>query len=193
MTTTGIGDAASDLSPPAPGRYAAYELSSEYERERNHAIISALSRAWYGRAFQPGCSLGELTAHLARRCVQVVATDFLPRFVSCTQQRCAKYLNVEVHQAALGEGLPAGTFDLIVLGDFGGHFRPAPLVQLVSQMVARLQPGGELVAAHSLLPRAAGLLYGDAVHFLLGARLPIECTYSERCEDFRIEVFARSC
>lgn len=192
MTTSGLSDAASGVAPSGAVRYATGEVFSEYETGRNHAILTALSRASYGRAFQPGCSIGELTAQLARRCVQVVATDFLPRFVACTQQRCAKFLNVEVRQASLAEGLPPGAYDLIVLGDFGCHFRPAPLLQLVSQMVGQLQPGGELVAAHSLLPRSAGLLYGDAVHYLLGARLPLDCMHSERHEDFRIDVWRRA-
>ena len=191
MTTATWRDATPDPSPADAALFPPIRVRSDYERERNRATIAALSRASYGRAFQPGCSRGELTAQLARRCVQVVATDRLPRFVASTQQRCAQFLNVEVHQAGLTEGLPPGTFDLIVLSDFGGYFQPASLIQIVMQMVGRLQLGGEILAAHSLIPAGDRLLYGDAVHYLLGARLPLDCIHSERHDEFRIDLWKR--
>ncbi len=163
----------------------------DYERARNQAAIAALSRASYGRAFQPGCSEGELTAQLARRCVQVVATDCLPHFVARTQERCARFLNVEVRRESLAKDLPPGSFDLIVLCDFGCHFRPTPFVQLVMKMARRLQLGGEILAVHALVPDENRLLYGDAIHYLLGANLPLECIHSERHDEFRVDLWKR--
>jgi hypothetical protein len=191
MTIATLRDATPDPSPADMALFPPISVPFDYERERNQATIAALSRASYGRAFQPGCSRGELTAQLAPRCMQVVATDRLPRFVARTQQRCAEFQNVEVHQAGLTEGLPPGTFDLIVLSDFGGYFQPASLIQIVMQMVVQLQLGGEIVAAHSLIPGADRLLYGDAVHYLLGAWLPLDCIHSERHDEFRIDLWKR--
>jgi hypothetical protein len=191
MTTATLRHATPDPPPADLALFPPISVPSEYERERNQATIAALPRASYGRAFQPGCSRGELTAQLAPRCIQVVATDRLPHFVARTRQRCSPFQNVDVHQASLTEGLPPGTFDLIVLSDFGGYFQPASLIQIVMKMVDRLQLGGEIVAAHSLIPGANRLLYGDAVHYLLEARLPLDCIHSERHDEFRIDLWKR--
>jgi hypothetical protein len=59
------------------------------------------------------------------------------------------------------------------------------------QMARRLQLGGEILAAHALVPGENRLLYGDAIHYLLGASLPLECMHSERHEDFRIDLWKR--
>jgi SAM-dependent methyltransferase len=177
------------VEPSRAARYA-FNFGSEYERERNQATLGCLSRASYGRAFEPGCSLGELTEQLARRCVQVMATDDAAERVARAEARCARFPNVEVRHAGLADGPPRGTFDLIVLSDFGGHFSPKPLLEIVLRMVGQLQLGGELVAAHSLWP-SSRLLHGDTVHNLLGDQLPLAWTYSERREEFRVDVWQR--
>jgi Nodulation protein S (NodS) len=46
---------------PDPWQFAA----SPYEQRRYAAILRSLSRARYSRAFEPGCSVGVLTAALA--------------------------------------------------------------------------------------------------------------------------------
>jgi SAM-dependent methyltransferase len=120
----------------------------------------------------------------------VIATEFAPEFLAQAQARCAHLPNVEVLQANLGDGAPPGSFDLILLSDFGCHFMPRPLIEIVLRMVAQLQAGGELVAAHSLL-FGPHLLYGDTVHNLLSEQLPLEWTHSARHDAFRIDVWRR--
>jgi SAM-dependent methyltransferase len=186
MTIAGWNDTARDTNL-AGSAYSPFGIR-EQERERNEATVKALSRIWYGRAFEPGCSVGGLTAQLARRCVQVTATASAPEFVAQTEARCARFPNVEVHQASLADDPPLGTFDLIVLSDFGCHFAPKPLIQLVLRMVGQLQPGGEIVAAHSL-GASRHPLSGDTVHNLLKAQLPLEWTHGQRHDDFRIDVW----
>jgi SAM-dependent methyltransferase len=185
MTISGSNDRAAD---PRPLSLASHLGILEEQRERNEATVRALSRPWYGRAFEPGCSAGGLTAQLAWRCVQVTATDSAPEFVARTEARCARFLNVQVFQANLADDPPPGTFDLIVLSDFGCHFAPKALIQLVLRMVAQLQPGGELVAAHSRWSNRH-ILSADTVHNLLRAQLPLEWTHEQRHDDFRIDVW----
>jgi SAM-dependent methyltransferase len=62
--------------------------TSEYERGRYRAILDALLRGSYRRAFEPGCSIGELTARLACRCDRIVATDVAPSAVALARERC---------------------------------------------------------------------------------------------------------
>jgi SAM-dependent methyltransferase len=121
---------------------------SEYERGRYRATLDALLRRSYRRAFEPGCSIGELTAQIARRCDRVVATDVAPSAVALANERCRKLGNVDVYQADLANGPPPGPFDLIVMSEVGYYFEPRMLVAIAT--AAQLQAGGEFVAVHWL-------------------------------------------
>ena len=46
-----------------------------YEQRKRDVTLAALTRPRYRRAFEPGCSIGVLTAALAERCDEVVAAD----------------------------------------------------------------------------------------------------------------------
>ena len=49
--------------------------TSEYERRKYDLTLAALPRRRYARALEPGCSIGVLTADLARRCDAVEAWE----------------------------------------------------------------------------------------------------------------------
>jgi methylase of polypeptide subunit release factors len=53
-----------------------WELGSRWYEQRKYAItLALLPRQRYRHAFEPGCSVGVLTALLTQRCLQVTATD----------------------------------------------------------------------------------------------------------------------
>jgi Nodulation protein S (NodS) len=53
-----------------------WQLSSPWYEERKYSItLSMLPRPRYRHAFEPGCSIGTLTARLAVRCDAITATD----------------------------------------------------------------------------------------------------------------------
>ena len=53
-----------------------WQLSSRWYEERKYSItLSMLPRPRYRHAFEPGCSIGTLTARLAVRCDAITATD----------------------------------------------------------------------------------------------------------------------
>jgi hypothetical protein len=56
---------------PDPWNYHA----SAYERGKYQVTIDSLSRERFATAFEPACSVGELTAMLASRCNRLLATD----------------------------------------------------------------------------------------------------------------------
>ena len=53
-----------------------------YEQRKRDVTLAALTRPRYRRAFEPGCSIGVLTAALADRCDEVVAADVDERAVA---------------------------------------------------------------------------------------------------------------
>jgi SAM-dependent methyltransferase len=166
--------------------------SSEYERGRYRATLDALLRQSYRRAFEPGCSIGELTAQLALRCDHVVATDVAPSAVALARERCRRLDNVGVYQADLADGPPNGPFDLIAMSEVGYYFEPRVLVEIAIATAAELEAGGEFVAVHWLGHSDDHELGGDEVHGLLADHLPLEWVKGQRHPGYRIDTWKRT-
>jgi SAM-dependent methyltransferase len=164
---------------------------SEYERGRYRATLDALLRPSYRRAFEPGCSIGELTAQIARRCDHVVATDVALSAVALANDRCRRLGNVDVYQADLANGPPKGPFDLIVMSEVGYYFEPSMLVSIAIATAAQLEAGGEFVAVHWLGHSDDHVLGGDAVHGVLADHLPLEWIKGQRHPGYRIDTWKR--
>jgi hypothetical protein len=74
------------------GRYRLSEdpwnfRSSSYERAKYTMTVAALSRERYVSGFEPGCSIGELTALIAPHCARLLAMDVSP---SAAAERAGK-------------------------------------------------------------------------------------------------------
>jgi SAM-dependent methyltransferase len=165
---------------------------SEYERGRYRAILDALLRPSYRRAFEPGCSIGELTAQIARRCGRVVATDVAPSAVALAKERCRRLGNVDVYEADLANGPPKGPFDLIVMSEVGYYFGPRLLVSIAIATAAELEAGGEFVAVHWLGHSDDHVMGGDTVHRILADHLPLGWIKGQRHPGYRIDTWKRS-
>jgi protein-L-isoaspartate O-methyltransferase len=173
---------------PDPWNFA----DSTYEKDRYRTIMASLPRLTYARAFEPGCSVGELTARLAEVCGHVVATDFAPSAVRQARQRCAGLDNVEIHCADLATEVPPGPFDLIVFSEIGYYF-PAPLlVNVALSAVGHLNMGGDFVAVHWLGDSADHVLHGDQVHEQLQSALPLRWLGGQRYDGFRLDAWRRT-
>lgn len=161
--------------------------SSPYERERFRATLRALSRERYERAFEAGCSIGELTRLLAPRCGELLATDVSPTALRRARARCAAFPHVTFEEADLRSSLPAHRCDLIVLGEVGYYFTEAELRAIVRRLVARLEAGGELLAVHWLGSSADHRLHGDDVHRIVADNPRLALELSRRFEGFRLD------
>jgi SAM-dependent methyltransferase len=164
---------------------------SEYERSRYDAILAALSTQTYQRAFEPGCSVGELTARLAARCIQVEAMDISPTAVASARLRCQEFSNVEIHVGALPQTMPDGTFDLIVFSEIGYYFEETSLQESAKMFVSRISPSGTFLAAHWLGTSQDHILSGDRVHEILVDVDGLQMEHSERHTHFRVDRWRR--
>lgn len=165
--------------------------NSKYERGRYQATVASLLRARYRSAFEPACSVGELTARLAPLCDQLIATDIAPSAVARARQRCRAFANVRLSQADLAAGSPPGPFDLIVFSEVGYYFDPITLLHIARTLTATLAPGGEMLAVHWLGHSGDHVLHGDTVHRLLRQWLSLEWIKGARHEGFRIDSWVR--
>lgn len=128
-----------------------------------------LTRPLYGRAFEPLCAVGQLTEQLARRCIQVTATDFRPEVVESARVRCSRFEHVDIRQAELLADPPAGRFDLIVLRDLTQYGAPDDVLHWLAALAGRLQFGGELVLIHRLRPHPGDFFTTDTLRRLLSS------------------------
>jgi SAM-dependent methyltransferase len=156
--------------------------SSGYEQERYRTIVRALDGRRYGRAFEPGCSVGVLTEMLAEICDSVEAIDLSETAVQRAQERCGALNHVKIRVGALPEALPAGKLDLVVLSEIGYYFQASAWSAVVDRVMSLLQPGATLVAAHWLGRSKDHRMNGDMVHALLRARTGLRLEYGSRYE-----------
>jgi SAM-dependent methyltransferase len=161
--------------------------SSQYERDRYAAIVRALGHRRYRRAFEPGCSLGILTAQLAAFCDRVEAMDISPTAVERARLRCEALPNVQILCGSLPETIPNGEIDLVVFSEIGYYFTETQLSSAATELVKRMTPEGTFLAAHWLGSSPDHVLGGDHVHSILQAIPDLTLLQSERYPGFRLD------
>ncbi len=162
-----------------------------YERRKRAVTLAALPRDRFGRAFEPGCSIGVLTELLAARCDDVLATDVSDTAVTRARARTKHLDQVRVEQGAVPAQWPPGTFDLVVLSEVGYYCGPVDLDRLTRLAAASLAPDGVLVACHWRHRVEGYPLTGDQVHERLRAHSGLEVLAHHLEEDFVLDVLVR--
>lgn len=162
-----------------------------YERRKRALTLAALPRQSFRRAFEPGCSIGVLTAELAPRCGELVAMDPVSAAVGEAIGRTSTLGHVSVVRGAVPGDWPPGTFDLVMLSELGYYCGPEDLQRLVDLTAASLDPDGVVVACHWLHPSTDHPVTTEAVHAALAEhpRLTPRARYREA--DFLLDVLER--
>ena len=161
--------------------------SSNYEHGRYTAIVRALSNRRYRRAFEPGCSLGILTAQLAAFCDRVEAMDISPTAIARARLHCERLPNVRFLCGSLPEMIPDGEIDLVVFSEIGYYFTEAQLSSVATELVSRMVPQGTFLAVHWLGSSQDHVLDGDRVHAVLKTLPNLSLVQSERYSGFRLD------
>jgi trans-aconitate methyltransferase len=172
---------------PDPWQFA----TSAYERERYAITMESLAQDRYTNAFEPGCSVGELTALLAPRCDRLLATDVSPTAVEKARERCAGYGNVRVECGDLRTVALDTPMDLIVLSELAYYFEVKQLEDISHRLAAALGAGGTLLAVHWLGESVDHVLHGDEAHGILVHSLPLRHVVAKRYPGFRLDQWLR--
>jgi len=162
-----------------------------YEARKRGLTLAALARPRYASVFEPGCSIGELSAALAERCDALLSCDCAKDAVATARRRLASYPHVRVEHRALPGDWPAGTFELIVLSEIGYYFSAEDLTTILKRAVDALCAGGVLLACH-WRPVVAGYpLTGDGVHALIDRTINLPRLLRHEEDDFLLELWSR--
>lgn len=143
-----------------------------YEARKRALTLAALPQARYRHVLEPGCSIGVLTAELAARADAVLATDVSDAPLAAARERvdaAGVGGHVELRRGALGEGWPAGPFDLVVLSEVLYYLDAPTLRSTLDGLPPVLAPGATVLGVHWRHPVADYPQGGDDVHAALRA------------------------
>ena len=163
--------------------------TSAYETRKRAITLASLPQQRYRSAFEPGCSIGLLTAGLARRCDEVLACDLSDRALQLARHRVGD-ASVRLERREIPRDWPEETFDLILLSEVAYFLDHGELVELVERAGRSLAPGGDLVAVHWLGPIDGYPLDGRDVHERIAGRGLERLVHHEE-QEFLLEVFRR--
>ncbi|MGD1236965.1 SAM-dependent methyltransferase [Mycobacterium seoulense] len=170
-----------------------WQLSTRWYEQRKYAITLAMLPARrYRHAFEPGCSIGTLTAELARRCDHVTAVDVADAALRGADARlraagCRD--RVTLIRSSLDAAWPAGPFDLLVLSEVAYYLAAETLAAALRRECPRLLPGATIVAAHWRHEVADYPLPGDAAHDIIARTPGLTSLGRYRDPDVVVEVF----
>jgi SAM-dependent methyltransferase len=170
-----------------------WQLQARWYEQRKYAItLALLPYARYRHGFEPGCSVGVLTEHLAGRCDHVTSTDIATAALDATAQRltsAGRRDAVTLIRRSLDEPWPDGPFDLIVLSEIGYYLPAEALRTVLDRELPRVTRGATVVAAHWRHQVAEYPMSGDDTNDVIAATPGLHQLGSYRDADLAIEVF----
>jgi protein-L-isoaspartate O-methyltransferase len=167
-------------------------FETEWYEQRKYALtVEALPSRRYRQAFEPGCSIGVLTALLASRCDRLLSVDCVASAVTHARRRVREMSWVEVQEMTVPDQWPADSFDLIVISEIARYLSDVDLNQLIDRTILSLEGGGHLILVHHLaegpVPQEA-----ESVHSAFAARGELVRLGGYRQREFLLDVLART-
>ena len=163
-----------------------------YEQRKRAITLASLPRERFGRAFEPGCSIGVLTELLAPRCDDLLATDVAQAALVHARRRTNRFPHVRIERGSVPAQWPDGEFDLVVLSEVGYYCGADDLGALAARAASSLARDGVLVACHWRHPVAEYPIGGDDVHAALRRQPGLAPLAQHLEEDFVLDVLVRS-
>jgi SAM-dependent methyltransferase len=174
-----------------------WQLATRWYEQRKYAItLSMLPQRRYRHAFEPGCSIGTLTALLAERCDRVTAIDVAGAALEIADQRlhaggrCESVRDrVTLSRGSLDDPWPSGPFDLLVLSEVAYYLDEELLAEVLRRECPRLARGATVVAAHWRHEVADYPLSGDQANRVIADTAGLIPIGGYRDRDVVISVF----
>lgn len=163
--------------------------SSRFEADKRARTLAVLPSGRFRRAFEPGCSVGELTAALADRCDEVLAVDVSATAVRAARERTRAMPTVRIEQRMVPQWWPTGRFDLVVLSEICYFLQPDALRHLLIRVRESLCEGGWVVVCDWRHPIDGWALDAAAVHQAARDLLDLPVAISDADDDVLLEVF----
>jgi trans-aconitate methyltransferase len=159
-----------------------------YERRKYAVTVASLPLERYRSAFEPGCSIGALTAHLAARCDGVLAVDHMANPLAAAVRRLGHLPNVTFERRVIPDQWPDGPFDLLVLSEVAYYFDADELCDLMVRARRSLEANATVVGVH-WSGETDYPLTATQTHELLGSTPGFEAVVHHVDEEFLLDVW----
>jgi predicted nicotinamide N-methyase len=163
MSPAGVDFEARYRSDPDPWGY----LSSEYERAKYAATLSACGPGPFASALELGGSIGVFSAQLAPRAKSLTTIDGAATAVADARRRLEPFPHARALLGTVPDDLPNGPFDLVVASEVLYYLSLGDLERTLARLRCAMAPGARLVAVHWRPTGPERPLDALAVHDLL--------------------------
>jgi cyclopropane fatty-acyl-phospholipid synthase-like methyltransferase len=123
-------------------------LSSEYERDKYAATLSACGPGPFASALELGGSIGVFSAQLAPHAASLTTIDGAPTAVAMARRRLAPFPNARALLGMIPDDLPDGPFDLVVASEVLYYLSVGAVERTLARLHEVMLPGARLVAVH---------------------------------------------
>jgi predicted TPR repeat methyltransferase len=167
--------------------------TSAYEAAKYADTVQSIPKGQYRNAFEIGCSIGVLTARLAKRCSKLLAIDVADQALAAAHARCAALSNVQIAKMRFpSEPPPSSTrFDLMVISEVGYYWSWDDLTAAQDVIEERLESKGHLILVHWTPPVSDYPLTGDEVHQSFLQRPSLKWLQGHRADRYRLDVLEK--
>ncbi len=131
--------------------------TSPYEREKYASTVDALDGRQYRNAVEVGCSIGVLSAMLAKRCDRFLGVELNAKAARLAQERLSYIKSAQVLVAEVPKSWPRDRYDLVVLSEVLYFLSADEIERVVSYIVRDLEPNGDCVLVNWLGNTDTGL------------------------------------
>ncbi len=172
---------------PDPWCYA----SSEYEREKYAATLSACRPGPFQNALELGASIGVFSQQLAALCESLTTIDAAPTAVAAARERLRGVSTVDVVLGTIPADIPRAHYQLVVASEVLYYLSAPQLAQTLAALEQMLVPRGRLVAVHWRPPGPERPFTAAQVHARLRGQQWLIARHSAHTADYLLDVLER--
>lgn len=163
---------------------------SAYEKRKYALTVASLPKAKYRNAFEPGCSIGILSEHLARRCQRLLAADIDADVLDRAAQRVKGFPHVRIEQRTIPTQWPDGLFDLVVFSELAYYFDEVTLNRVMALVIRSTVVGAHILGVHGR-GEADHPLTADRTHEVIASAKRLHSVVHHEETQFVLDVWER--
>lgn len=169
--------------------------SSEYERAKYEATLSALGSWRFSSVLEAGCGIGVLSRRLALRADRLLGIDVSEVALASARRLNGDLAHVEFARAEIPRQWPApgrGTaYDLVVLSEILYFLDAGEVVEMATLCVRDVAPGGACLLVNWTGPCDLALDGDAAADLFIQAAGRTFSVESSSCKDYRLDFLRR--
>jgi Nodulation protein S (NodS) len=122
--------------------------TSEYERRKYEATLTACGDGPFADALELGGSIGVFSFLLAPRCDRLTTIDAAPTAVASARRRLAGALHVDTLLGRIPDAIPICDYDLVIASEILYYLSASELSRTVRRLETAMVTGARLVLVH---------------------------------------------